>query len=382
MKKVKRIIVLSLVMFLYMSTVAFTNPKVSIGDSHKMENKTTYTDHHIHIMSEEYSKFHKKILGSDKYFGTPIKEVSGESIISLLDEANINRAFVLSNSYILGMKGAEGTDEYEDVKKENNYVAIEVSKYPDRLIGFFSVNPLKDYAIKEVDRCYDVLKLSGLKLHFTNSDVDLNKPEHLKKIKKLFSHCAERDIPILLHYKSRSPEYGKKDAEILINDIISKTPNLKLQIAHLGGWGGFDKSTKEVFSTFIKKYNSNSNLKKNNIFFDLSGIVVTDREYMPEALEITSEKDHKEIVEMLRAWGLDNVVFGSDYQYQTTKGYLEYLEKYLPLTEEEIENILDNDLTKVFFEKDNGEIKHPDFEKLNKLLKEGIDYNAPFSAEY
>lgn len=302
-----------------------------------MNKEPIYTDHHMHIMSDEYSKFFKKLLGNDMYFDTPISEVSGDKIISLLDDANIDRAFVLSGSYILGMNGIEGSSEYDDVKKENNYLAMEVAKHPHRLIGFFSVNPLKDYAIEEIDRCYDKLQLSGLKLHFTNSNVDLNNSEHLKKIKILFSHCAEKNIPILLHFKSRSPEYGKKDAEILIDEIIATTPNLKLQIAHLGGWGGFDKSAQEVFSTFIEKYDSNPELKKENIYFDLSGIIVTKREIMPGELDITSKENHEMIAEMLRKWGLDNIAFGTDYQYQSPKAYLEYLKTSLPLTEESFE---------------------------------------------
>jgi predicted TIM-barrel fold metal-dependent hydrolase len=118
-----------------------------------------------------------------------------------LNDGRLDRAFVLSGAYVLGRDEIEGPDEYSDVEKENNYLAIQCAKYPEKLIGFFSVNPLKDYAIKEVDRCYDELNLPGLKLYF----------------------------------RSNSPEFGKKDAEILINEVIAKTPGLKIQIAHLGG---------------------------------------------------------------------------------------------------------------------------------------------------
>jgi len=394
MKLSKKLFTLSAAMFLCTSISVATRAQSSTVDAKdhwNMETETSYyntkkeplyTDHHMHMMSNEYSKFFKKLTGNDLYFGTPVCEVSGDKIISLLDEANMDRAFVLSGSYILGMNGIEGSTEYEDVKKENNYLAIEVAKHPDRLIGFFSVNPLKDYAIEEIDRCFDKLQLSGLKLHFTNSNVDLNNPEHLNKIKTLFAHCADKNIPILLHFKSRSPEYGKKDAEILIDEIIANTPNLKLQIAHLGGWGGFDKSTQEVFSTFIEKFDTNPELKKENIYFDFSGIIVTKREFTPGALDITSVENHKMIAEMLKKWGLDNIAFGTDYQYQTPKAYLEYLKNYLPLTEKELEDILDNDFTKIFVTESNGEIRHPDINELNKFLKDGIDYNAPFSTEY
>ncbi|MFY9185955.1 MAG: hypothetical protein WAP01_00205, partial [Bacillota bacterium] len=99
------------------------------------------------------------VNGSDKFCGNQVEEFSAERIVTMLDEAGLDRAFILSEAYMLGMDRIAGPDEYNDVKKENNYLAIQCAKYPERLIGFFGVNPLKDYAIREVDRCYHELKL-------------------------------------------------------------------------------------------------------------------------------------------------------------------------------------------------------------------------------
>ncbi len=341
-------------------------------------------DYHMHMMSGEFSKIFKVLMGGDTSNGNLIEEYSGEKIISLLDSANIDAAFVVSNSYILGMDGIAGKDEYDDVKKENNYVAIQTAKYPDRLIGFFSFNPLKEYAEEEMERCYNELKLPGLKLHFTNSDVDLTNPEHLMKIQKLFKSAADKNIPILLHFRSRSPEFGKKDAEILIDEVIEKIPNLKLQIAHLGGWGGFDDAAVQVFSTFIEKYEKNPSLNKSNIYFDFSGVVVTEKERMEGVLEPITEEQADEIAEMMRKWGLSNMVVGSDWPFVVPKDYVDNVKKLLPLTEEELNTILSNDSAKVLFEKsmDNGVIKHPNLEELNKKFKDGVDYNTSFSIKF
>jgi len=111
------------------------------------------------MMSEQFSELFKILNGNDKSNGYQLEEFSAEKILTLLNNARLDRAFVLSGSYILGMNGIEGPDEYNDVKKENNYLAIQCAKYPEGLVGFFSVNPLKDYAIEEMDRCYDELKL-------------------------------------------------------------------------------------------------------------------------------------------------------------------------------------------------------------------------------
>jgi predicted TIM-barrel fold metal-dependent hydrolase len=231
MKSLRTATVWAIVIALLTALAACDFAEKPVNNSSTAE-KIIYTDHHMHIMSKPTAEVFIEANGSDKLSGNQIEEFSAERILSLLNEGMLDRAFVVSGAYILGMDGIEGPDEYNDVKKENNYLAIQCAKYPEGLIGFFSVNPLKEYAIEEVDRCYDELKLPGLKLHFANSNVDLNNPEHLAKIQELFSHTAKRGIPILLHFRNDSPEFGKKDAEILINEVIAKTPGIKLQIAH------------------------------------------------------------------------------------------------------------------------------------------------------
>lgn len=341
--------------------------------------ETISTDCHIHMMSAQFAALFKMLIGGGTYNGNEIEEFSAEKVIGLLDEAHIDRAFVLSGSYILGMKGIEGPDEYNDVKKENNYVAVQCAKNPQRLVGFFSINPLKDYAIEEVDRCYDQLKLAGLKLHFTNSDVDLTKPEQLEKVQKLFAHAAAKGIPILLHFRSRSPDFGKRDAEILINEVIAKTPGLKLQIAHLGGWGGFDKGTEEVFATFVQAYRENPNLDKKNIVFDMSGALVTESEAVKGELDATSPEQNARMVDLMRQWGLENIVFGSDRPFLTPLRYIENIRTFLPLSESELSAILNNDTSERLFGCKASEIRHPDLQELSALLKDGVDYNAPLS---
>jgi len=297
-----------------------------------------------------------------------------------LDEAGLDRAFLLSVAYIPGNDLIEGPDEYNDVKKENNYLAIQCARYPERLIGFFSVNPLKEYAIKEIDRCYYELKLPGLKLHFANSNVDLTNPEHLAKIQEIFAHCAEKGIPILLHFRNDNPEFGKKDAEILINEVISKTPGLKLQIVHLGGYGGFDKATKEVISAFIEEYERNKSLDKSNIVFDISGVVVTENEEIEGILYSTTEEQHKKIADYIRTWGIENIVFGSDWPYSSPVSYINNIKRLLPLSEAEFEKILSNDTIIRMF--GSSEIRHPDLKELLETYKEGIDYNAILSIKF
>jgi predicted TIM-barrel fold metal-dependent hydrolase len=74
-----------------------------------------------------------------------------------------------------------------------------VSLYPDRLIGFCSFNPLKEYAIEELNRCAKKTNLKGLKLHFGSSRVNLLDPQHVEKIQKVFKAANQLKYPIAAH---------------------------------------------------------------------------------------------------------------------------------------------------------------------------------------
>jgi ketosteroid isomerase-like protein len=82
------------------------------------------------------------------------KALSVERLIQELDAAGIKKAAVLSVAYWFGRPIWKIENEYAKVKAENDWVAEQVSKYPDRLVAFCSFNPLKDYALEEIGRAH------------------------------------------------------------------------------------------------------------------------------------------------------------------------------------------------------------------------------------
>ena len=64
----------------------------------------------------------------------------------------------------------------------DNDWAAQVAQFPERLVGFCGVNPLKDYAIEEVARCAKNPNLRrGLKLHFGPAVIDYQNPAHIRR---------------------------------------------------------------------------------------------------------------------------------------------------------------------------------------------------------
>ena len=72
------------------------------------------------------------------------------------------------------------------MRAENDWTSQQVSRFSDRLRGFCAVNPLKEYALDELARCAKDPQLHfGLKLHFGNSDVDLDNPIHVEQLRRV-----------------------------------------------------------------------------------------------------------------------------------------------------------------------------------------------------
>jgi len=132
-------------------------------------------------------------------------------------------------------------DEYAKVREENDWTSQQVALYPERLRGFCSVNPLKDYAIGEIERCSRDPQLHyGLKLHFGNSDVDLDNPVHVEKLQQVFHRANQHQMAMVVHMRAsitKKRPYGRKQAGIFLRDVLPAAPDVPVQIAHLAGAG-------------------------------------------------------------------------------------------------------------------------------------------------
>src|SRR5206468_8526413 len=132
---------------------------------------------------------------------------TAEQLIAELDAAGIKHGVVLSVAYWFGNPAIKVENEYAKVRDENDWVGLQTAKYPDRLVAFCSFNPLRDYALEELDRCSKNPNIKGLKLHFGNSRVDVLDSQHVEKIREVFRMANERRLPIVVHLWA-GPEYG------------------------------------------------------------------------------------------------------------------------------------------------------------------------------
>lgn len=224
-----------------------------------------------------------------------------------MNRAGIRRAVILSLAYQFGNPNRPPvSEEYAKVKAENDWTAQEVSRYPGRLLAFCGVDPLRDYALAEIDRCARNVHLrSGLKLHFGNSDVNLDNPEHVRKLQQVFRAADRHGMAIAVHLHANvnlHRPYGETEARIFLSQLLPFAPHITVQIAHLAGSGGYDDpATDAALSVFIHAI-AQADHRVSHVVFDISGVAGLG--------EWQSRKE--EITERIRQVGVRRILFGCD----------------------------------------------------------------------
>jgi predicted TIM-barrel fold metal-dependent hydrolase/ketosteroid isomerase-like protein len=229
------------------------------------------------------------------------KEFSARQLIQELDVAGTERGVVLSVAYWFGSRMAPNVaDEYSKVQAENDWAADQVSRYPQRLIGFCSFNPLKDYALKELDRCAKSGVFKGLKIHFGMSQVDLKNPDHVRRVQQVFAGANRHRLPIVVHARTNFTTYGREHAEIFVNQILPAAPDVTVQIAHLWGGEAYSEPALTVFADAV----SRNHPATKNLYFDVT--------QMELVLRNQDETVRKKVVSLIRQIGLRRILYGAD----------------------------------------------------------------------
>ena len=278
-------------------------------------------DHHQHLFSPAVAPVAAGLA------------ITAADLIAQLDQAGIRRAAVFSVAYQFGNPNRPVVeDEYTKVKAENDRVAREIAPYPDRLRGFCGVNPLKDYAVAEIGRCATMPALRhGLKLHVGNSDVMLDNPAHVAKLREVFRAANAAGMAIVVHMRSsvtRERPYGAAQARAFLNEVLPSAPDVTVQIAHLAGAGGYDDPTfDEALGVFVDALASHD-ARLEHVYIEVSGVagLGRSRDRMPL------------VVSRIRQIGLDRILYGSDGPPQAA--WTAFTQ--LPLTASEIAAITSN----------------------------------------
>ena len=289
-------------------------------------------DHHQHLFSPEIAKLLATGTSSPQ-------QLTASDVIPLLDAAGIRRATILSVAYMYGRPSRVVADEYAKVRAENDWTAAQAAQYPKRLIAFCSFNPLKPYALEELERCAKHPGLKhGLKLHFGNADVQLENPEHLQQLRRVFSAANQYRMAIVVHMRasiSLKRPYGAEQARLFLEQLLPLAPKIPVQIAHLAGTGpGYDDPPADNVLAVLAEAVERRDPRTRNLWFDVASCV--DLNISPANAAL--------VVKRIRQVGVKRILYGSDAAVGDNLRPRESWAAFrrLPLTESEFKRIAQN----------------------------------------
>lgn len=261
-------------------TTKIGKPKLSLDSD-------SGTDFHMHI--------HSPAEDDDDL------QFTGDRALLAADSIGLKRAVLLPNGY--SKNGCESC-----AIKENDYVESEVAKNPTQLAGACAVNPMKDWAKKEVKRCAK-LGVKLLKLHLLASGMDLKKEADYKMAEDVLKTAELHNMTVIVHASYHS---SRGDEILDLKKLIEAFPKTRWILGHLFG----------------RDFEVLKSIKHRNFYVEVS---VTP-------IMLRTHQDRKTLMETIRAVGIGKFIFGSDWPVFHPTETLKAL-KSLPLTNEEIEAI-------------------------------------------
>jgi uncharacterized protein len=289
-------------------------------------------DHHQHLFSPAIAE----LLSSGS---NALHPITACDVVALLDSAGIRRALILSVAYIYGSPSRTIEDEYAKVRAENDWTATQVTQYPERLHAFCGFNPLKEYALGELERCAKDSRLKGgIKLHLGNSDVQLENPAHVEQLRRIFRAANQHRMAIVVHLRasiSKKRPYGPVQARAFLEELLPGAPDVPVQVAHLAGSGpGYDDPPADSVMAVLAEALEKKDPRTRRLWFDVATVV--DRSITPAQSALVTRR--------IRQVGVNRIIYGSDAAAGDNLRPREEWAAFrrLPLTPREFETIARN----------------------------------------
>lgn len=246
-------------------------------------------DAHSHIYPAKIASKASDAVGDFYHVNMAAPVASAEALLAACEGTPITHHLVHSVATTPGQ-----------VETINTFIADQCFMYPE-FVGFATMH--QDYVDMEgeIERAIE-LGLKGVKIHPDTQKVDMDDP----RLMRLYE-IIEGRLPIVIHTGDYRYDYSHPRR---LKKILRAFPNLVVDAAHFGGWSVFD---------YALEY-----LEDERCYVDTSS-----------ALEFLGPR---RTVELVRAYGVERVMFGSDFPMWSPATEYNMLAA-MPFTPEEFEKI-------------------------------------------
>ncbi len=265
-----------------------------------IDNKYFAIDAHAHIYPEKIAS--RAVAGTDNFYSTTsYGDGTVENLFKVGDAAGIDKYIVQSVA-----------TTPKQVKSINEFIAREVSEFPDKLFGLGTLHPDSEDIAGDIEHLIE-LGLHGVKLH---PDIQNFKMDDYRCL-KIYEICEKKNLPMLLHTGDK--RYDNSNPNRFL-PLLETYTNLTFVGAHFGGWSIWTEACKTLAG-------------RPNLYVDCSSSFY----YMTD----------DEIRTVIDAFGVDRVLFGTDYPMWNAKTEVERL-LWLGLCEADYKKIFAENAIRAF----------------------------------
>ena len=258
-------------------------------------------DFHAHIYPEKIAQ--KAVEGVGNFYSIKMNEPGTVArLLEAGDEAGIDTFIV--HSVATGAK---------QVQSVNDFISATVKEHPGRFVGFGTIHADFEEKSAEIERMI-ALGLSGVKIHPDSQHFFVDDPRMFEVY-----DAIEGRLPILVHCGDYRYDY---DSPERVRNVLKEFPKLTFIAAHFGGWSVQDLALEYLLDT--------------NCFLDCSSSMM--------------DLGPKRSKELIRIYGAERFLFGSDYPMWNPGDELKRLES-LGLTDRELQLMTHDNAERILYGK-------------------------------
>lgn len=266
--------------------------------NNKRENAMKIIDAHAHIFPDKIADGASGGIG--RFYDMPVAyDGRVDTLFTAGEQAGVSYFVVQSVATVP-----------EQVAAINRFIAGQMRLYPDRLTGLGTLHPASADIGADFDQIIS-LGLKGIKLHPDFQKFNVDDPAAFAIYER-----AEGVLPMLIHTGDYRYDYSHPRR---LKKVLAQFPKLTVIAAHFGGWSVWPEAAAVLADT--------------GVYVDTCSSLY----------ELTPEKAG----EMIRLFGVDHVLFGTDYPMWD---YGEEIERFdrLDLDELSRQKILCDNAKKLF----------------------------------